>query len=672
MIAVASIKKTGSFKSLVEAVKQEKWSVAFLLARRLNRRRDLSQTEIQALRFLVRRAALFVTLNLRSGKRAEAKTVLASLRKLTSESRHHRLGLRLPGVPHFAPGILKLASSELEQLNRQIATLKKLKERTAERSRTLRSAHGAEPHRGERGGRRSSGPAKKVPWSAVKSEQIERIPHMEIRPASVERFFEVSVFANTTAADPGTVVEPLQMRVPKRVLQFKVHVSFRCSPHFRIEGLDHASLVFWRSRADSTVEKFIVSVAEPDHPGPMFFVALFHYNRRPSGKLTLFVVYDRTTKRITSTAPPGPKNPSNDDHKLPNDVATSRLAIDFKANPSDIRIEVLKTPADDGRTFELRCYTPAGDWKGPWILPHESDKFVKMQMADFVDAQGQESLATLQGAGIQFWNSVTKGARDVLTSAFHKHQIETISVLSEEPFVPWELMIPVDVGEPPVACLGVTYSIGRWITGDFRSPTQFIPMRTAFIVAPERSGLAVAPKEAAFLSKKLPGSSQIKPVSFSKLNNGLKSSKHDIVHFICHGEATGTPILKLDPNDVISSTQVIALAGFLAALGRHPFIFLNSCEVGQAVRTLAGLGGFPNAFLRMGAAAVVAPLWSVDDVVAEKVCKLFYKHVLSGKSLGEAMKSIRAQAFDSGTDTFASYCYYGDPRATAVRKTRTR
>jgi len=210
--------------------------------------------------------------------------------------------------------------------------------------------------------------------------------------------------------------------------------------------------------------------------------------------------------------------------------------------------------------------------------------------------------------------------------------------------------------------------MGRWITGDFRSPAQSIPMRTAFIVAPEKSGLKLAPIEAAFLKKTLPGSSQIKPVSFTALNRALKTSKHDIVHFICHGKVTGLPTLELDPKDVVTSTQVISLPGFLTAFRRHPFTFLNSCDVGQPVRTLAGVGGFANAFLRMGAAAVVAPLWSVDDPVAEKVCKRFYRQVLDGKTFGEAMKNIRAQAFRSGIDTFASYCYYGDPRATAVRK----
>ena len=667
MKAVASDRTVRLVAALIKAVEDQSWNVAFGIARKLNRQSDLSLREIAALRLLARRAARVVTLNLRSQKNTQATSVLAKLRILSWE---------LTRTAHLAkprwPQNIQRRHRDLEQVVSHFVMLHEPKEKKNGPSRTFRETRGVELHKGERSWRRSP-PIKKAPPSDLKTEQVERIPHMEIGRSLVDKFFEVTVFANTMPPDSGAIVEKLKIRVPKRVLQFKVTVLFGCSAHFRIEGSNEASLVFSRTRLDSTVAKFTVFLAEPKHPAPMFFTALFHYNHRPCGKIMRFATYDRTAKLLTWTDPPdGKTSKDTTDYQLPNDVRTSNLSIDFNASPSDIRIEVLKTPTDDGRTFQLHCYTPAGDWKGLWILPHESDKFVRMQMADFVAAPGDESLATLQGAGIHFWNSVTPEAKDLLKNAFKRHRVATISVLSEEPFVPWELMIPVDIGQPPVACLGVAYSMGRWITGDFRSPAQFIPMRSAFIVAPEKSDLALAPKEASFLRQTLPGSRQIKPVSFSKLNSGLKSSKHDIVHFICHGEAAGTPILKLDPKDVVSSTQVIALVGFLAAFGRHPFTFLNSCEVGQAVRTLAGLGGFPNAFLRLGAAALVAPLWSVEDPVAEKVCKLFYKQVLAGKTFGEVMKSIRARAFHNGTDTFASYCYYGDPRATAVRKTRAR
>ena len=212
--------------------------------------------------------------------------------------------------------------------------------------------------------------------------------------------------------------------------------------------------------------------------------------------------------------------------------------------------------------------------------------------------------------------------------------------------------------------------MGRWITGDFRSPVQSIAMRSAFIVAPEESELELAAREARFVRATLPGSGQIKPVRFKALNEALKKSKHDVVHFICHGEASKTPTLRLDNKERITSNQVLSMAGFLAAFKKNPFAFLNACEVGNQVRTLAGIGGFADSFLRIGAAAVVAPLWSVDDTVAEKVCRLFYKGILAGKSFGDVMKAIRARAFQSGTDTFASYCLYGDPNARVERKRR--
>ena len=498
---------------------------------------------------------------------------------------------------------------------------------------------------------------------------VERTPHLDFQSAGTEFRYEVFVYANTSKPDAGAAVEPLKFKVPKNISQFTVSVSFYCSDHFRVEGTAEKELVFRKSEEESSRASFVVLLIEPDSSEPMFFRAMFRFDERPSGKITQFLEYNPQAQSLARKGS-GPTVKKSQDHapKLPNDIPTSSITVDFNAHHSDIRIEVIKTPTNNGRSFELRCFTPSGNWKGLWILPIDSETFVRRQMETFVQITGKKSLAKLKGAGVEFWNVVTKEARSCLKRAFTEHKISTISVLSEEPFVPWELMIPVARGETPVDCLGVSYGMGRWVTGDFRSPSQSIPMKTAFIVAPEGSGLKLARKEAAFLRKTFPRSPQIKPVSYDLLDEELKTSRHSIVHFVCHGEAAGIPTLKHDPEDVLNSSEILGLDGFLAAFHRHPFTFLNACEVGQPVRSLDGLGGFVNSFLDLGASAVVAPLWSVEDSVAEKVCKRFYRDVLSGKTFGKTMQRIRARAFELGVDTYASYCYYGDPKATAVNR----
>lgn len=670
---VAQLQPSQAALNLRKAIQLRKWAAAFRLARELSRP-GASVAEIQALHHFEAEVNKLIDRASRAGKKSVAKKMSAALQKFQRESslyfsqsrkwhwEQRREVQSKSGKSRWAPN--RPASEKTPgHFRRGVDT-------GVHRSdKAIRSDESVELHRRRSG---ALGTIKRAPVrKQSETEIIERIPHMSLDSTATERRYQVFVYADTNPADPGSSIEPLKLAVPKRITEFKVEASFEYSSHFQIEGSDEGELVFVKSKLESSRASFVVMLTAPQEAGPMFFTALFRYDGRPSGKITRFLEYDAQSSKLGWKSDGAKEKKSEENQvKLPNNVPTSNITCDFAASPSDIRIEILKTAAEDGRSFKLRCFTPAGNWKGLWKLPAESKEFVLAHMNRFTAIRGKRSLAKLQSAGIEFWNSVTSGARSCLKKAMVDYKIVTISVLSEEPFIPWELMIPVAKGTDPVDCLGVTYSMGRWITGDFRSPSQSIPMTSAFIVAPEESGLESAPKEASFLKQALPGSIQLKPVTYDQLDEKLKTSQHDVVHFICHGENADLPILKLDQEEEVDSSEILALKGFLAAFRRHPFVFLNACEVGQPVRSLAGLGGFASSFLDLGASAVVAPLWSVDDPVAAKVCRQFYNDALTGKKFGEAMKKIRAQAFSLGVDTFASYCYYGDPSA-SVRKVNT-
>jgi len=111
---------------------------------------------------------------------------------------------------------------------------------------------------------------------------------------------------------------------------------------------------------------------------------------------------------------------------------------------------------------------------------------------------------------------------------------------------------------------------------------------------------------------------------------------------------------------------VRTLKGFQAAFKDGPLAFLNACEVGGQVLTLDGVGGFANSFIELGASAVVAPLWAVQDDIALEVTKTFYPLALKGVPFAEVMKQIRAEAYTSAIDSYAAYCFYGDPMASAT------
>lgn len=104
---------------------------------------------------------------------------------------------------------------------------------------------------------------------------------------------------------------------------------------------------------------------------------------------------------------------------------------------------------------------------------------------------------------------------------------------------------------------------------------------------------------------------------------------------------------------------------------KRPVVFLNACKIGQTVPSLVGLGGFVASFIKLGATAVIAPLWSVEDSVANKVATSFYEALKNTPEmpLAKILSSIRAEAYNEGggRDTYAAYCFYGDPFATLAR-----
>ena len=98
-------------------------------------------------------------------------------------------------------------------------------------------------------------------------------------------------------------------------------------------------------------------------------------------------------------------------------------------------------------------------------------------------------------------------------------------------------------------------------------------------------------------------------------------------------------------------------------------VFLNACEVGRGCPALVGLGGFVSSFIRLGATAVIAPLWSVEDEAAHPIAEEFYRAVKDrpGTPFSRIFAEIRAKAYDPAIakDSYAAYCFNGDPLASA-------
>jgi tetratricopeptide (TPR) repeat protein len=110
-------------------------------------------------------------------------------------------------------------------------------------------------------------------------------------------------------------------------------------------------------------------------------------------------------------------------------------------------------------------------------------------------------------------------------------------------------------------------------------------------------------------------------------------------------------------------------------------VFINCCHLGQTAgdakpqafhRLAANLA---TQFIRMGARAVIAAGWAVDDAAAKTFAAAFYRAMLDGRLYGDAVRDARQATYaeHGQTNTWGAYQCYGDPSFSmaAGRSTRS-
>ena len=139
-----------------------------------------------------------------------------------------------------------------------------------------------------------------------------------------------------------------------------------------------------------------------------------------------------------------------------------------------------------------------------------------------------------------------------------------------------------------------------------------------------------------------------------------------MLHFAVHG--TYAPEGVLEGLILVDGERLDPMVVKGCALARAPFVFLNACQVGSSNEVLGDYSGMAEAFLHAGAAAVVAPLWSIDDVAAKELALRFYARVVRRRRRPRRpCCATNARAFagpgGDGAATRLAYQYFGHPGA---------
>jgi hypothetical protein len=506
-----------------------------------------------------------------------------------------------------------------------------------------------------------------APEPASAAQQVlRRTPHMDLSPSPPVQpgtRLKVSVYTDSAPMRQEEEGEDVILEGPPEQKSFEVRVWLVVGGPFAVEGPDVQPLTILRDQERSEPAEFTV-IRQPTGAGSgkATFSAYFAYNGRACGKVS------RAVPLAAGEAAPVP-------------AESTGIRIDAGAGPADLNVRIVASEEDE-RLFECNIQTPLlpryrNGETGTWRLKSLAADLVGQQMERFTasGAQNQVRTIALRSAGIHLFEASPKLFQKVLWEMIDAGKApKTISIVTEEPYIPWELMVPTRTGadgeEEQREPLGAEFLVSRWTSREHVAAPQRIPIRDSWVVAPRDSQLTNAEKEAVMVLHEIPGE-RIDPAGIALLDNALSQHGRTLLHVVCHGKsgAAGGQILELENEEELDASYLRAMPGVKKAFrASRPFVFLNACEVGREEPALVGVGGFAEQFMALGASGVIAPLWSVKDSIAHQLAVEFYQRIESEPKtpFAEILRDLRKRSYaeGGGEDTWAAYCFYGDPLAT--------
>jgi CHAT domain-containing protein len=137
----------------------------------------------------------------------------------------------------------------------------------------------------------------------------------------------------------------------------------------------------------------------------------------------------------------------------------------------------------------------------------------------------------------------------------------------------------------------------------------------------------------------------------------MLGSPFGIVHFATHAEVdlaepARTAILLGAAEPEHDGRLSIAE---ISALGlREPLVVLSACRsAGGEVLQGEGVLGLTRAFFEGGAGTVIGNLWPVEDRAASRLVDRFYRHLVSGLSVTDALGRAQRDGWAAGDPTAA-------------------
>ena len=457
------------------------------------------------------------------------------------------------------------------------------------------------------------------------------------------------------------VVGPALIRPPSSFGDYEL------TAHVVADGFDLVAGETWRktmlvSAADPyphVIFHLVAPQAAADHP--LAINVLYSVDSQTMG---LGVRCVRVVDSVAelSTTPPSP---------MP--ATAGSLAAPVADQPADLTVRILRGNEPGRLLWSFESPHVALDEQGTSSIGDDAGGFARTIISTIAAHEGQPTLALgLRGIGLTIAEKVPAemwAALTAVTQAIRPRR-PTVLLLSEEAYVPWELaMMPTPIDHSVIGVLGAQVAIGRWVLAVDHPklpPPRLVHVDGMIVISgrydqPGWSRLEAAEAEAAALMAAY-GAVGIDAITEKVVGCLTGNPAGDVLHFSLHGKydpGSAKQGLVLIDGDVIDPLVVKG-----GSLVRAPLVFLNACQVGTGQETLGDYAGLAESFLFVGAAAVVAPLWSIDDAVASALAERFYSHAFTGEALAEIVRAERAGfAADQGhhSSTLMAFQFFGHP-----------
>ncbi|MDE0070307.1 MAG: CHAT domain-containing protein [Caldilineaceae bacterium] len=451
--------------------------------------------------------------------------------------------------------------------------------------------------------------------------------------------------------------------------------------------------------ADSQPAVFLLQLAD-DRTGPQWVSVDFYHRGRNAGSLTLevevagFQFWRGRTRRAELASD------DEDGGPVAFGPASVVRAVDGVTIPqgaslpaADVELRVVRDA--DGRTLHFHLHSqkaPALDGRGAGSVVFSElsspgpfferlvDRLSSFAARAGADLPGDEAMRMedeVADIGVELYELLFPEAlRHLyweLKALREAGVVRNLLIVSDEPWIPWELVKPFDTVEGRDVeddHLAAAWQMSRWLSG--AAVPSDLDIRAARLVVP-MFDLDFVWKEIEYFDSLAARQIEVLPPISTRAEflEAAEKGGEQLYHFATHANFNQAFV---DESPIVLQGDPLFPSDLTRRRARgmrreRPLVFLNTCHGARVGFNLTGLGGWAQRLVdQLGVTAFVGALWEVNDELASRFAHAFYEELWAGKTLGEAFHSARqrVRALQSGNPTWLAYTLYGDPNSRIV------